>query len=499
MPENVTDDPRYQQAIAGIQAQMTGGGGSVAPRASQDEQDEYYDSIKEALLQQGLEESAPKKKERGGIHTVLKFFPGYAAGLQQRQEYDQRDEILNLEKQRQKGITADRQLKMRQQLDEVITKRKERQQRQMLGSALNQLQQGGLDPQATQELQGQVRQGLVGLGQERAALAYGQPGEEGSIQEQAFRDAIRQGKSPMEALQAVQAAGRAPQEPRALNESELAFAAAGGDPGKALELMKSRQERPTQTDLALRAAKGDKEAAAALELLKPQSGMDIQFDKDGKLLSIQTGGKGGKLPTATITQAMGTATTAKQSLDVVNTLRQIIETDPAAVSATGRVNLTVANLGRTLAESITPGDDATASKLEQLKTANVSSAEFLGQLLAFQVALLANPDGRISDADVKNAQKALGLGKKISSAADILPRLDQYETLLRARHEDAVAILGQSGQTVPPLPSKAQQAPQAQTITRQEVQQKLTPARKKAGWTLERLIEWYADQGYQVQ
>lgn len=223
-----------------------------------------------------------------------------------------------------------------------------------------------------------------------------------------------------------------------------------------LAIRREEARRPNTVDLAVRAAKGDKDAAAALAILKPSEGLSIETDDQGRITKVTTGGAG-KLPASAISGAVEATTAAKNTIGILGDLRKIIEQNPDAVSTRGKVSLELANLGANIATFAKPQDEKTKKDLERLKnptTSDVSSAEFLGQLLIYQLALINSQDGRVSDADYAASARALGINKTLASAQDILPRLEQFEKITRAKFEDAALILKQKNLPVPDLPQR---------------------------------------------
>jgi hypothetical protein len=229
-----------------------------------------------------------------------------------------------------------------------------------------------------------------------------------------------------------------------ISEANLAVSRAG------LALRREEARRPNTVDLALRAARGDKEAAAAVEILKP--GLSIETNADGRIKSVTMGGK---FPQVAVNDAVRVTTAVKDTFTLTNELRSIIEKNPGAIGLKGRINLELSNLGANLAGTITAQDDATRTRLSRLKnpTADISTAEYLSELLIYSIARQNDPNGRVAESDYASAARALGTGKRLASAQDVLPRLDAIEKLSRAKYEDAALVLRQKGLDVPALPA----------------------------------------------
>ena len=97
------------------------------------------------------------------------------------------------------------------------------------------------------------------------------------------------------------------------------------------------------------------------------------------------------------------------------------------------------------------GEALTGDAVDRGATGNVaawfnpdlSTQELLGNQLAYRLALANNPDGRISDPDFKNAQKALGFDRSFTGADDVMARLSAFERQIVRAQDIAYRRLGQ--------------------------------------------------------
>lgn len=88
---------------------------------------------------------------------------------------------------------------------------------------------------------------------------------------------------------------------------------------------------------------------------------------------------------------------------------------------------------------------------------SLSTKDLLANQLAYRLALANNPDGRISDPDFRNAQKALGFDRAFTGALDVVARLDAFEKQIVRAQDVAYRRLGQdrpAAAPVPPAPTK---------------------------------------------
>lgn len=226
------------------------------------------------------------------------------------------------------------------------------------------------------------------------------------------------------AVQALEAQRRRPVQPKSPTKASLALAAAGGDPAKAMQMMAPK-------------------------------GFDFQFDRDGRLVSISQGGGKPKPPQRVLSQAFMDVDSAVDTLSLIQDVRQLVQQSPEAASITGDMQLFAANLRDTVTNLATPKsnkDTLVQKRLSEIATADLSQFQLLRSLLEFRLALIGNPDGRISDADIRNAQRALGTGRVIRSARDFLPRLDAFEKRTRRLYDRKSQLLRSLGQEAPPLP-----------------------------------------------
>jgi hypothetical protein len=156
-------------------------------------------------------------------------------------------------------------------------------------------------------------------------------------------------------------------------------------------------------------------------------------------------------------------------LAMLGEVRALLQADPTAPGVMGRARVLWENAKVTLSPK--SDKDTMVAALKAVDTANVSAIDLYKVLLTAQVALLNNPDGRISNSDWTAAAQALGfdkvlgvtipiptgtgiypwkVGVPISTAADILPRLDVLEKMTRAKREDAGVLIGAPRPEGPP-------------------------------------------------
>jgi hypothetical protein len=73
---------------------------------------------------------------------------------------------------------------------------------------------------------------------------------------------------------------------------------------------------------------------------------------------------------------------------------------------------------------------------------NLSKSKLLGNVLAYRLALANNPDGRISEADFRNAARSLGVEKLLSGSGEISAKLDALEEIVNTNVRIAEERLG---------------------------------------------------------
>jgi hypothetical protein len=78
---------------------------------------------------------------------------------------------------------------------------------------------------------------------------------------------------------------------------------------------------------------------------------------------------------------------------------------------------------------------------------NLSTADVLSQILAYKLARILDPSGRLSVDDVQRAEKALGVNKILANVPDVLTRLDLFERMIVAEENIYRGQLGRENIT----------------------------------------------------
>lgn len=199
---------------------------------------------------------------------------------------------------------------------------------------------------------------------------------------------------------------------------------------------------PTRASLALQAANGDPKEA--LELLKTdRQGLSVEVGEDGSV-SVTTGKPSQSIFKDSI-KGIQELAAAEQPL---RSLLALLQQDPTAASVQGQMRIVAASMQANI-DAFSPSGP-TGKKIQQRikNSADASQFEFLGEMAAFSVAAMNNPGGRISDADVASARRALGLPTGLfdrpPSAEIIIPRLNAALELISAKrgtHEDVLRLM----------------------------------------------------------
>jgi hypothetical protein len=161
----------------------------------------------------------------------------------------------------------------------------------------------------------------------------------------------------------------------------------------------------------------------------------------------------GGATTSTQTRAQSTIDTAQDTLGTIQQFREILRPENIGLSGDIR-ELGIGALGQ--AESLRAwADDQTSSIIDQVISSgdtlnldkfavdpDLSEQGLLENILAYRLAKIQDPDGRISDADFRNARLSLGTGKKLSGIGDILARLDAFEKTVNRTQDIARKRLG---------------------------------------------------------
>jgi len=161
----------------------------------------------------------------------------------------------------------------------------------------------------------------------------------------------------------------------------------------------------------------------------------------------------GGATTSTQTRAQETLDSAADTLGVINQFRETLRPENIGLSGDIR-ELGIGALGQ--AESFRAwGDSQTQGIIDQAISSGdtldlsrfavdpaLSSQRLLENILAYRLAKIQDPSGRISDADFRNAQLSLGTGKKLTSIGDLLARVDAFEQTVQRTQGIAQQRLG---------------------------------------------------------
>lgn len=228
---------------------------------------------------------------------------------------------------------------------------------------------------------------------------------------------------------------------------------------------------PTKASLALDAAGGD--PVEALKFLDT-GGLELTTNPDGTF-SFST--KKAKPSQKLFNDAVTGIQDIKSSMIPLKSLRDLVASNPTSPTAQGQLRLISTTLAGQIAAFQPTGPTGKEIQKRITQSGDVSKLEFFGEMAAFSLARINNPDGKISDADVASSRKALGLGDGLfsrpGSAADIIARLDAAFIMAEAKseiHQDTLKLLGggriqdRQGNVVPAaLPTAPQPAPVAPT------------------------------------
>ncbi|MGI9490307.1 MAG: hypothetical protein ACR2RF_31340 [Geminicoccaceae bacterium] len=171
-----------------------------------------------------------------------------------------------------------------------------------------------------------------------------------------------------------------------------------------------------------------------------------------QLQSPDVAGLGGAT-TSTQTRAQSTLDAASDTLGVIQQFRESLRPENIGLSGNLR-ELGIGTLGQ--AESFRAwADDQTQGIIDQAISSGdtldlskfavdpeLSSQRLLENVLAYRLAKIQDPDGRISDQDFRNAKLSLGTGKKLSSIGDVLARVDAFEKTVQRTQGIAQQRLG---------------------------------------------------------
>ena len=258
------------------------------------------------------------------------------------------------------------------------------------------------------------------------------------------------------------------QSPRARDilttQAELAKTRAEVGATQALEAERRRPpepKAPTKASLALAASRGDKEAQRALGFLAPK-GFSFEFDKDGRLVSVTQGDGPARPPQRVISQAFDRVNNAVDTMQLIDDVDQLLSQNPAAATLTGDLQLFAQNSLDTILAIAQPKDakdTLVQQRLTDLRAGDISEFRFLRTILEFRLALVGNPDGRISDADIRNAQRGLGTRGAIRSGRDLRRRLAVFRRQAQRQYDRQSAILRSLRQEPPALPTGGRTAP----------------------------------------
>lgn len=178
----------------------------------------------------------------------------------------------------------------------------------------------------------------------------------------------------------------------------------------------------------------------------------------------------GGATTATQTRAQQTLDTAQDTLGVIQQFRETLRPENMGLSGDIR-GLGIGALGQ--AESFRAwGNDQTQQIIDQAIESGdtldlskfavdpaLSGQKLLENVLAYRLAKIQDPSGRISDKDFANAKLSLGTGKKLSSIGDVLARVDAFEQTVQRTQGIAQQRLGlqpqEGGPSAPAQPAPA--------------------------------------------
>lgn len=197
-----------------------------------------------------------------------------------------------------------------------------------------------------------------------------------------------------------------------------------------------RPPLPTKVGLALEASGGDPKRA--IELLKPEKmGFNAEVE-DGQLTGFSFGGSDVVLKRNSVKRIIALSN-SKQPIQM---LRNLLEEDPSSAAFKGRLQLVGANL-KAQVLSFRP-EGPKGKELQELirKTKNVSEFEILQKMAAYALAGLNND--RITDADLRDADETLKTTGG-ATAVSMIPKLDVVLSMIDQRVQTHQGIIGGAG------------------------------------------------------
>ena len=211
-----------------------------------------------------------------------------------------------------------------------------------------------------------------------------------------------------------------------------------------------------QPEVALRGRR----APSQVETVRLEDGTVRSFRRDDPALdkALQQGGVRftaqvqspdiagiGGATASTQTRAQQTLDTATDTIGVIQQFRESLRPENVGLSGDIR-GVGIGALGQMesfkawandetnniIEQAITAGDTLNLSKFAVDPA--LSSQKMLENVLAYRLAKINDPSGRVSDKDFDAAQRSLGFGKKLTSIGDVFARVDAMEkTVLRTK------------------------------------------------------------------
>lgn len=189
-------------------------------------------------------------------------------------------------------------------------------------------------------------------------------------------------------------------------------------------------------------------------------GGGVRFNAE--VTSPDIAGLGGAT-TATQTRAQQTLDTAADTLGVIQQFRESLRPENIGVSGDIR-ELGIGALGQAesfrawsdrqtqqiIDQAIASGDTIDLSKFAV--DPSLSSQRMLENVMAYRLAKINDPSGRVSDKDFEAARRSLGFGKKLTSIGDVLSRIDAMERTVQRTQGIAAQRLGIEQPAAPAAP-----------------------------------------------
>lgn len=185
----------------------------------------------------------------------------------------------------------------------------------------------------------------------------------------------------------------------------------------------------------------------------PSKGMAVEVGPDGSV-RLATGGQ--KLPASAETKALEAIDSADLAENVIDNLDQALEQENVGLIGDMRTvtygalsqaqglafSRALTNAVGDIAARAMGRDDINPNVLFDSK---LSTVQVLGNTASYLYAKVLNPDGRISDADVRNAARALGFDSKLANVDDLRHRLGMFKALMQQQREIAQSRIGGQG------------------------------------------------------